>query len=143
MDYILWGDGSEEDTSLSHTYKEPGEYTCKILNLTTIGDGAFFSCDALTSVKIPDGVTTIGGSAFYYCRSLTSIEIPESVTTIGSYAFSSCDSLTSVEIPNSVTSIGYEAFQNCVSLTSVVFKNKTPITYGYFWLIDSASLTKI
>ena len=32
---------------------------------------------------IPEGVTTIGESAFYGCESLTSINIPNGVTTIG------------------------------------------------------------
>ena len=55
-------------------------------------------------------VTTIGNYAFYKCNGLTSIEIPNSVTTIEDYAFSNCTGLTSVTIPNSVTEIGISAF---------------------------------
>ncbi|MGM9664021.1 MAG: leucine-rich repeat domain-containing protein, partial [Eubacteriales bacterium] len=57
---------------------------------------------------IPDdgSVTSIGGSAFYDCDSLTSITIPEGVTSIGWAAFRGCSSLTSITIPDSVTSIG-------------------------------------
>ena len=58
-------------------------------------------------------LTTIGESAFYQCNTLTSIVIPNSVTTIGS-AFSSCESLTSVTIPNSVTIIEDHAFAHCI-----------------------------
>ena len=65
-------------------------------------------------------VTTIGVEAFYCCNGLTSITIPNSVTTIGNSAFYSCDGLTSITIPNSVTTIGVEAFSNCGSLTSIV-----------------------
>ena len=36
------------------------------------------------------GVTSIGNYAFYYCESLTSVSIPNSVTSIGNYAFSGC-----------------------------------------------------
>ena len=57
---------------------------------TTIGDGAFSACSALTSVTIPNSVTTIGDDAFSYCKSLTSITIPNSVTTIGQGAFHGC-----------------------------------------------------
>ena len=39
-------------------------------------------------------VTSIGDSAFFYCNSLTSITIPDSVTSIGSEAFADCESLT-------------------------------------------------
>ena len=88
-------------------------------DVTTIGEFAFYSCDSLTSVNIPESVTTIRQYAFYECISLTSVNIPDSVTTIGGSAFYSCDSLTSVNIPNSVTTIGSSAFYRCYSLTSV------------------------
>ena len=39
----------------------------------SIEDYAFYDCESLTSVTIPDGVTTIGYSAFYNCTSLTSV----------------------------------------------------------------------
>ena len=38
-------------------------------------------------VDIPDGVTSIGKGAFFWCESLESISIPNSVTSIGWYAF--------------------------------------------------------
>ena len=64
--------------------------------ITKIPNSAFYNCDSLTSVNIPDSVTTIGNEIFWYCDSLTSVNIPDSVTTIGSYAFFSCNSLISV-----------------------------------------------
>ena len=64
------------------------------LPVTIIGDRAFYDCDSLTSVVIPDSVTIIGDSAFRDCDSLTSVVIPDSVTSIAYYAFHGCDSLT-------------------------------------------------
>lgn len=64
--------------------------------VTTIGEGAFYGCDSLTSVVIPDNVTTIGDKAFSDCSSLTSVVIGDSVTAIGEDAFSYCKSLTDV-----------------------------------------------
>lgn len=58
------------------------------LPVTSIGDNAFYECNRITSVDIPDSVTGIGEYAFYYCKSLEWVEIPLSVTHIGREAFS-------------------------------------------------------
>ena len=90
---------------------------------TSIGDYAFYDCDGLTNITIPDSVTNIGERAFSYCRGLTSATIGNSVKSIGEYAFYCCYGLTSIAIPDSVTSIGVQAFSNCSGLTSVTIPN--------------------
>ena len=89
-------------------------------SVTNIGNSAFNSCYALSSVVIPSSVTSIGSSAFYTCYALSSVVIPSSVTSIGSSAFNSCRALSSIVIPSSVTSIGDSAFYNCFALSSIV-----------------------
>ena len=91
--------------------------------VTSIGDHAFYGCNGLTSVTIPNTVTTIGDYAFYGCDGLTSVTISNTVTTIGDYAFSGCSGLTSITIPNTVTTIGDYAFRNCSGLTSITIPN--------------------
>ena len=88
-----------------------------------ICDCAFFCCESLQSITIPNSVKSIGNRAFYECKSLQSITIPNSVTSIGKEAFSCCESLQSITIPNSVKSIGNYAFRNCESLQSVTIPN--------------------
>ena len=88
-----------------------------------ICDCAFFCCESLQSITIPNSVKSIGDGAFRVCESLQSITIPNSVTSIGEGAFSTCVSLQSVTIPNSVKSIGNYAFRNCESLQSVTIPN--------------------
>ena len=75
--------------------------------------------NALTSVKIPQGVTNIGGWAFEGCNSLKSVTIPEGVTTIENNAFKECGGLESVVMPSGLKKIGWDAFDNCRSLKSV------------------------
>ena len=105
--------------------------------VTSIGDYAFYNCDSLTEIVIPEGVTSIGDAAFDDCTSLTEIVIPESVTSIGSGAFSSCDSLTEIVIPNSITSIGGSAFYSCDSLTIYCEATSQPSGWNSDWNYSS------
>jgi len=91
--------------------------------VTAIGEYAFYNCDSLTSITIPESVTSIGDSAFSACSNLTSITIPDSVTSIGDFAFRYCESLESITIPDSVTEIGDSAFAACSSLENVYIEN--------------------
>ena len=111
-----------------------------------IGYAAFYHCDALTNVSIPDSVTWIEPSAFTYTGWLTNwgndtasddflivgdnillaykgkkayVEIPNGVETIAPACFMGHKELQGVKIPDSVTVIGEEAFMNCTSLQSV------------------------
>ncbi len=87
--------------------------------VTTIGNGAFVFCKALTHVTIPEGVTTIGDYAFSGCTALTDMTLPEGLITIGDHAFFNCDALTSVIFPEGATTIGVSAFDSCSELTQV------------------------
>ena len=124
-------------------------YTCQSLtsiiipnSVTSIGDSAFQSCSSLTSITISNSVTSIGDSAFEYCYSLTSINIPNSVTSISNDAFINCRSIVSITISNSVTSIGNYAFSNCQSLTSINISNSVT-SIGNSAFSNCISLTSI
>ena len=129
---------------LSNTYdstSKKGVLTFKG-DVTTIGDKAFYFCDSLTSVTIPDSVTTIGYAAFYRCYNLTNVTIPDSVTTIGNEAFNWCTSLTSVTIGDSVTTIGEMAFYYCRKLKIVTIGDSVT-TIGNSAFYDCDSLTSV
>lgn len=76
--------------------------------------------DQITQVVLEPGVTTIGDRAFYFCENLTAVSIPDGVTNIGAYAFYA-DDLRAVEIPGSVTAIEERAFGCNWDLAQVVF----------------------
>ncbi|MBO5372248.1 MAG: leucine-rich repeat domain-containing protein [Lachnospiraceae bacterium] len=117
--------------------------------ITNIGEEAFFACENLKSVTIPDTVTSIGTGAFassrklesvelsknlttiasdifYQCDSLKNIMLPDGIVSINCRAFFSCKSLNSITIPDSVTSLGDEAFANCSSLTEISIGANNP-----------------
>ncbi|MBR3671594.1 MAG: leucine-rich repeat protein [Spirochaetia bacterium] len=82
------------------------------------------------SIILSNNVTAIGERAFYQCDGIANMTIPESVTSIGAYAFANADGFKSITIPNSVTSIGEWAFQYCNGLREITFKRTTPPKYG-------------
>ena len=110
--------------------------------VTSIGVDAFFECEFLTSITIPEGVTSIGDWAFDECTRLNSITIGNGVTSIGDWAFYCCNDLNSITIPDSVTSIGEKAFEFCINLTSITIpEGVTSIKEKTF--LDCWSLTNI
>ena len=148
-----------------------GKYSIR-KGVKVIGNGAFFWCEYLTSINIPNSVTTIGNGAFSRCSSLISINIPNSVTTIGRGAFCfwygnlyneskafiyedhvlfNKNKTTLIAyiareknytIPNSVTTIGEGAFNGCHFLTSIKIPNSVT-TIGEGAFNGCYSLTSI
>lgn len=123
--------------------KEFAFYSCKKLKtvklsqdsrLKFIGDNAFYCCENLTNITLPNSMEYIGNRAFFGCSSLTSITISDSIKSIGEAAFFGCSSLSNITIPDSVESIGNGAFGFCSSLTSVTLpKRKTKIERTAFF----------
>lgn len=119
------------------------------LPVTTIADNAFYCCDTITSVTIPDSVTSIGYGAFMMCRSLTTavvgsgvtnmegtfllcfnlrdVTIGNNVTHIYENAFAHCYALSTITIPASVTTIEMYSFQYCFGLESMYFEGNAPV----------------
>ncbi len=67
-------------------------------SVVTIDTQAFYWCENITSVVIPNTVTRIEYGAFSNCTSIESITIPASVTYIDSYAFGRNTSLMSYSV---------------------------------------------
>ena len=94
-------------------------------SLVSIGEWAFFGCSELNQISLNNtSITEIGNYAFSLCSSLTSIDLPTSLKTIGRSAFSS-SGLTTITIPEAVTTIGNSAFASCGDLAEIKSNNST------------------
>lgn len=83
------------EASLSGAYEvKPGT--------RVIADSAFYDCDKLTSVMLPDGLVSIGGWAFCDCTELTGVNIPDSVVSIGRFVFYQTQIMDSFNWDNNV-----------------------------------------
>lgn len=107
-----------------------------------IGEYAFYMCESLTEVTIPEGVTDIGDKSFY-CSGVTAVSIPGSVARIGAEAFGECFRLAELAIPDSVEEIGNWAFYSCENLSGVTLPSKlASIGQGTFsWCYALSQLT--
>ena len=83
-----------------------------------IKDDAFFDCEALSSIDIPN-VEYIGNRSFYHCYSLTNIT-GQYVEYIGDYAFYDCSMLQDAVFPQ-LEEIADYAFGDCSLLQHIEF----------------------
>ena len=114
-------------------------------SVVRIGYMAFYDCDALGVVTIPNTVTSIGKQAFQDCSYFKKVEIPGSVHTIEERAFYLCYhyqtqavvlheglqnigdlafgynyDLKEIKLPSTLRSIGSNAFIGCSSLSNII-----------------------
>ena len=98
--------------------------------VTSVADGAFANCGAVTRVKLPQTVGTIGSRAFEGCTGLLSVDLPGRAFTLGEYAFAGCTSLLSADLSGAADIPDY-AFFGCTSLAQVTFSRGLERIGGY------------
>ena len=100
-------------------------------NVTAIGGSAFYRRTDLKEIDLKSAthLTSIGDAAFKSASALTTVTLPEaSLQTIGGSAFNNCTALKSINIPSTVTAIGGWCFQNCYGLEEVTFAADSKLT---------------
>lgn len=85
-------------------------------SVTIIGEEAFYDCEGLTSIVIPEGVRRIEKNAFLICADLESVSIPASVTEIIDNPFMNCMSLKSITLDSN--NLVYHMANDCLIETA-------------------------
>ncbi|MBQ9860906.1 MAG: leucine-rich repeat domain-containing protein, partial [Clostridia bacterium] len=108
---------------------------------------AFYNCDEITGITLPESVVSIGEDAFYYCDSLEAVNI----TNVAAWANIQFENMyanplyiaknlyinnvlvTDITIPDGVENISSYAFYNCHNLESITIPDSvTNIGSGAF-----------
>ncbi len=104
-------------------------------NCAAIGQNAFYSCENLTAVVMPQATIGIGQNAFYGCTKLEKLVVSDNLSAIGASAFAGCKVLSlyprqymndaksnfanyanKVIIPSKVSTIPDSCFANCIGI---------------------------
>ena len=88
-------------------------------SLEYIGDYAFYDCDYITAVELPDSVISVGVGAFQSCDTLADVTFSKNLLLISDFAFKDCIALTDFALPEGLISIGIGSFDGCKAITAV------------------------
>ena len=97
--------------------------------MTVIDDYAFYHCENMENLVIPDFVSKIGIYAFHLCKKITEITIPNLVTDIGDFAFDNCSNLTIVNYnaENCIGARGEKVYNGCFAFKTLNIGDKVTI----------------
>jgi hypothetical protein len=147
VDRLIYGDFAVENgirVIADGAFESCQKITSIILpsSVKYIGKRAFYNCDKIPTVDIPEGVCEIGDEAFYGCENMTSMYLPISVLRIGDSAFKYCFKIKQMELGKNVESIGNEAFAGCREIESLTIPNSV-VSWGKNSLDGCTNLTHL
>lgn len=132
--------GGQSGVVLSGAVTIPSEidgYAVVSIGNAAFGYGLFRD---VTSVVVPDSVKRIEDvNAFYGCNKITHITLPEEMEYLGTGAFTGCTALTSIVVPKGVTKLS-KTFRRCTSLKNITIPSSvTEIDASVFASTDGGT----
>ena len=82
---------------------------------------AVFSTLQEYDIVIPSPVKTIPRYAFYHCQHLTTVKLPDTMNHIETSAFDECKKLHKINFPTNLKSIDWGALSDCPNLQDIHF----------------------
>ncbi len=114
--WYLFGEYDINEEKVPRTLKE-----VTITDAEVIPGSAFFFCEYIENIYLPDSVREIGWRAFEGCSSLKYITVSSNskIEKIQPYAFASCKSLLAFTFTPKVNYVGNSIFEFCTSLEEI------------------------
>ena len=100
-------------------------------SLTQISYQAFYDCDAITELTLPENLKRLSGYAFCEMDGLEKVNFNNKITNIEYDCFESCRKIKTIELPSSLNYVSDSAFNNCVSLILVIIPKGINQFNGY------------
>lgn len=89
-------------------------------NVEGIGAFAFAGCENLKNVSFPSSLASIGDGAFYSCTALSSLDMGfTGLNSVGNGAFQACTNLSTVYLTSLLSNVPEAMFKGCERLTNV------------------------
>ena len=122
---VLYGKDNDKAVAL---YFAPMKTTGAVVIPNTVDEiwaKAFKNNKGVTSITFDgthEGTFRIGAEAFYGCEKLDTLELPEGLDVVAKSMFYNCKALTNISIPNTVAEVKKGAFTGCIQLATVTFE---------------------
>lgn len=129
--------------------RENAFYKCETLkkvslpqSITKLGNYSFFGCTSLITADLGCSAAEIPDGAFYGCCSLETISFGKNLKVIDDYAFYGCESIEQLSLPDSITDIGEYGFAECKNLSSAELGGNL-VNIGSYSFYNCPSLSRI
>lgn len=88
-------------------------------DVVQIRENAFYKCESLKKITLPDTVINVGHHAFFECFSLESVVMEGDIYSIETGCFSGCINLMEIKLPDKLRMIDDKSFYNCINLEKI------------------------
>ncbi|KAK8884115.1 hypothetical protein M9Y10_043220 [Tritrichomonas musculus] len=108
-------------------------YECNKLSTISIPDNVeiipfkCFAFSGLQKVTFPDSIIKVESMAFSYCNQLKTVILNEGLFELCDLSFANNNSLESISLPDSLIKIKSGVFMNCMNLKNVNFTSKSKL----------------
>ena len=143
LGYIEVDKNNANYTSLNGVLYDKGlryliSFPCNLTNDYTIPDGpyyirpyAFYGCEKLKTLNIPQSISIFGEHAFNFCYSLSYVNITSSMSRIGVESLRE-SGIKSITVPPNIQFVEYYSVADCENLESVIVAGNASFGYGAF-----------